>query len=292
MKVLYESLDLWSIVDKGISQPVNPFAQQENDLKELERKDKKALFLIYQSVDDPIFERISGSKSSKEAWDALHNTYRGQDRVKVVRLQTLRCEFDGLRMKESETIEEFYNRVISLINQMRLNGEDIEEKRVVQKILRSLIRKFEYVVVAVEESKDLSVLSLENLLGILQSHEFRMRNFDDDSTEKAFQVSSKLKGKEHAKPLAEIQCFYCHKFGHIMKYCKKRKEDESEDVNFICGNEFKKDDTMFMAIEELESFFDNGWCKDGVCDDLVKENKKLCKLHGKLKEIDDDDNDA
>ena len=95
MKVLYESLDLWSIVDKGISQPKTPTAQQENDLKELEKKGKNALFMIYQSVDDPIFERISGSKYSKEAWDALHNTYRGQDRVKVVCLQTLWCEFDG-----------------------------------------------------------------------------------------------------------------------------------------------------------------------------------------------------
>ena len=104
MKVLYESLDLWSIVDKGIYQPQNPTAQQEKDLKELEKKDKKVLFMIYQSIDDPIFERISGSKSSKEAQDALHNTYKGQDRVKLVRLQTLQCEFDGLIMKESEIL--------------------------------------------------------------------------------------------------------------------------------------------------------------------------------------------
>ena len=101
----------------------------------------------------------------------LHRTYRGEDKVKIVRLQTLRCEFDNIKTKESESVEDFYDRVILLLNQMRLNGEAIEDKRVVEKILLSLTRKFEYVVVAIEESKDLSTLSLENLLGILQSHE-------------------------------------------------------------------------------------------------------------------------
>lgn len=114
-------------------------------------------------------------------------------------------------------------------------------------------------VVAVDASMDLSALSLENLLGILQSHEFCMQNFDDRPAEQAFhsQVSTKAKGKEHAKSLVETQCFYCHKFLNTMKYCKKRMEDENEDVNFICGNEVKEDDKMFMAIEELEILVDD-----------------------------------
>lgn len=51
----------------------------------------------------------------------LYKTYRRGDRVKVMRLQNPRCEFDNLKMKESETIEEYYNKVIVLLNQIRLN---------------------------------------------------------------------------------------------------------------------------------------------------------------------------
>ena len=179
------------------------------------------MFLIYQTVDENIFERISSSNTSKEAWDALYKTYRGEDKVKAVRLQTLRCEFDNLKMKESETVEDFYNRVITMVNQMRLNGESLDDKRVVEKILRSLTRKFEYIVVAAEESKDVSTLSLENLLGTLQSHESRLRQFDDTSSlERAFhsRVTSKKnygegssKGRVQRMPLSETQCYYCHK---------------------------------------------------------------------------------
>ncbi|KAL4582178.1 hypothetical protein LXL04_006720 [Taraxacum kok-saghyz] len=265
MRVMFESQDLWNLVEEGykeLVQKVGTTPEQIRHDKENKKKDRKALFLIYQTVDENIFERISSSDTSKEAWDSLYKTYRGEDKVKAVRLQTLRCEFDGLKMKESETVEDFYNRVITTVNQMRLNGESLSDKRVVEKILRSLTRKFEYIVVAIEESKDILTLSLEILLGTLQSHELCPRQFDDTSSiEKAFHcrvtpkedyVEGSSKGRDQRKPLSETQCFYCHKYGHTMKYCKKRKADEGEDANFICEKEAKEGETMLMAMEELD----------------------------------------
>ncbi|XP_024984146.1 uncharacterized protein LOC112520048 [Cynara cardunculus var. scolymus] len=191
MKVMFEFQDLWGIIESGVVEPENPIAltsQQTIDLNEYKKKDKKAMFLIYQTVDENIFEMISACETAKDAWEMRFKAYRGEEKVKTVRLQTLRCEFDSLKMKDTESVEEFYTRVIVLLNQMRLNGESISDRRVVEKILRSLTRKFEYVVVAIEESKDLSTLSLETLLGTLQSHELRMRQFDTNTLEHAFQT--------------------------------------------------------------------------------------------------------
>jgi transcriptional regulator with GAF, ATPase, and Fis domain len=112
----------------------------------------------------------------------------------MVRLQTLRSEFDSLKMKESETIEAFFNRVFSIVNQMRVNGEKLEDQRVVEKILRSLTRKFEHIVVAIEESKDLSTLSIDSLMGSLQSHELRIKQFDSPPIEQAFQTQLAIRG--------------------------------------------------------------------------------------------------
>ena len=85
----------------------------------------------------------------------------------MVRLQTLRSEFDTVKMKNSESIEDYFNRVISIVNQLKVNSEKIEDQRTVKKILRSLTRKFESIVVAIEKSKDLSTLSVKSLLGSL-----------------------------------------------------------------------------------------------------------------------------
>ncbi|KAL4584215.1 hypothetical protein LXL04_008807 [Taraxacum kok-saghyz] len=110
MRALFQSLDLWDVMEEGIEEPENEVSDREiKEYAAKRKKDKKALFLIYQAVDETIFERISQSNSSKEAWDMLYNTYKGEDRIKIVGLQTLRCEFDGLKMKEGESIEEFYS---------------------------------------------------------------------------------------------------------------------------------------------------------------------------------------
>lgn len=282
LKVLFESQDLWGIVENGINESAN---------QESKKMDRKALFIIYQVVDEVIFERISSSTSSKEAWDMLYRTYRGEDRVKIVRLQTLRCEFDNIKMKETESVEDFYNRVILLLNQMRLNGETIEDKRVVEKILRSLTGKFEYIVVAIEESKDLASLSLKNLLGILQSYELRMRNFDDTSSmEQAFhsRVQSKISSNDNdegpstkrrmqPRPFCEIQCYYCHKYGHTLKHCKKKQEDDQNiDAKLMKEDESKETENMFMTFETDDLVKNDMW-KDltGNDDLIVAVNKAI-----------------
>ena len=51
----------------------------------------------------------------------------------------------------------------------------MEDIRVMEKLLRSLTSKFEHVVAAIEESKNLEEISIEELLRSLQVHEQRMQ---------------------------------------------------------------------------------------------------------------------
>ena len=53
-------------------------------------------------------------------------------------------------MKESETIDQFMTKVMAMVNQLRINGEDIKYEKVVQKVLRIPTKKFGMVVVAIE----------------------------------------------------------------------------------------------------------------------------------------------
>ena len=60
-----------------------------------------------------------------------------------------------------------------MANQLGKNGEPMPASWVMEKILRSLIDGFESIVCAIEESKDLSVLSMEELVESLEAHEQR-----------------------------------------------------------------------------------------------------------------------
>jgi len=56
-------------------------------------------------VDDSIFSKITGVVTSKQAWDILKSAYKGNDRVKTVKPQTLWMQFETLRMTESEDVD-------------------------------------------------------------------------------------------------------------------------------------------------------------------------------------------
>ncbi|KAJ0972576.1 hypothetical protein J5N97_020535 [Dioscorea zingiberensis] len=187
MKALLGSQDLWELVTDGYEEPTTEqeaayTREQKNTLKEQRKKDKKALFFLYQGVDEATFEKISEAQSSKEAWEILITFFKGVDRVRKVRLQTLRAEFEVAHMKEGEPIADYFSRLQVIVNQLKRNGEKIEDVRVVQKILRSLTTKFEHVVVATEESKDLDTLPVEELMGSLQVHEQRMQKNNTSTT--------------------------------------------------------------------------------------------------------------
>jgi len=68
-------------------------------------------------------------------------------------------------MKENEGVTEFISRVETMANQLGKNWESLPANQVVEKILRSLTIDFDNIVCAVEESKDLSKLTVEELDG-------------------------------------------------------------------------------------------------------------------------------
>jgi gag-polypeptide of LTR copia-type len=144
----------------------------------LQKKKKKvqgALSIIHKGLDDDMFEKVANEMRAKDTWEILRNLVVGAEKVKKVQLQTLRNKFESIVMKESESIDDYFTRMLTVINQMKRPGEKIEDVRVVEKILRSLNAKFNHVVVAIEESKDIDSMTVDELNGSLVAHEKRMK---------------------------------------------------------------------------------------------------------------------
>lgn len=78
-------------------------------------------------------------------------------------LNSLRRDFEVLEMKDTETITEYFARVMTVANNMRSNGEEMSDSKVVQKILRTLTDVFTYVVVSIEVSNDTEKMSIDEL---------------------------------------------------------------------------------------------------------------------------------
>ncbi|XP_071713154.1 uncharacterized protein [Rutidosis leptorrhynchoides] len=147
MKALLGAQDVWEIVTKGCEEQSETQlgamnAQQMKAYKDERKKDNVALLFLFQSVEESGFEKIAGAKIAKEAWDMLEKTFKGADRVKQVRLQTLRGELEAMKMKDTEGVSEYITRVQTVANQLKRNGETLTDSRIIEKILRSLTENF------------------------------------------------------------------------------------------------------------------------------------------------------
>ncbi|KAK2435242.1 hypothetical protein QL285_020317 [Trifolium repens] len=199
MKVVFGYQDVMDQVTNGVV----PITESSTDAekgthKELKKKDFKALFIIHQSVSPNIFEKVSDSQSSKEAWDVLSAAYGGDEKVKKVRLQTHKRQYKLIQMEEKETVSDFFTRISKLVNAIKSCGEVVSTQNIVEKILRSLSPRFDHIVVAIEESKDLASMKVDELQGSLEAHEQRMdeRNSDKTKKEVALQAQQSSKDKK------------------------------------------------------------------------------------------------
>ena len=73
--------------------------------------DAKALFILQTWINISNFPKIAECGKAHDAWDTLEKVYKGFVKVKVVKLQMLRREFESLSMKENESVECFTTRV-------------------------------------------------------------------------------------------------------------------------------------------------------------------------------------
>ena len=114
-------------------------------------------------------------KTAKQVWDNLKTRYLGADRVKKARLQTLKSEFDALRMKDGESIDEFAGKLRGIATHYSNLGTTLENAALVRKLLNSVPEKFFPVIAGIKQFYDIDTMPLEEAIGSLKAYEERVR---------------------------------------------------------------------------------------------------------------------
>ncbi|KAI5328021.1 hypothetical protein L3X38_027417 [Prunus dulcis] len=117
-------------------------------------KNAKALSLIQGALTDEFFPRIRYEKTAKGAWEILRT------------------------------------RFFETVNNLKSLGKDVTEKRIVQKLLMSLCRRYKSIVSIIEETRDLDTIRVEEILASVKVYDKREDLHDEKDklagTEKAF----------------------------------------------------------------------------------------------------------
>lgn len=237
MENLLRSKEYWVAVESGYSEPKSKdgmTAAQITDLEEMKLKDLKAKNYLFQSIDKSILKTITKKETSKQLWDSMKLKSQGNDRVKRAQLNRLRRDFEVLAMKQGESITDYFGRVMTVANDMKNYGEKgVDDVKIVEKILRTLTDKWNYIVCSIEEAKDIDQLSVDALQSSLQVHEqkFKTGGEDEHALKVTHEESYGRRGRGRAvfrggrgqgrgrghQPWSKetVECYKCHKLGHF-----------------------------------------------------------------------------
>ncbi|GKB97420.1 hypothetical protein Tco_0983557 [Tanacetum coccineum] len=182
-----KDLDLWHVITYGDFPPIqyNPetkkdetvsFDKQNDDLKKKLAKNNEAKMVIYNALPRKEYERIFMCKTAKEIWDTLLITHQGNSQVKDNKIDLLVQQYEQFTIPEEESIDNAFARFNTIITSLKALDEGFSSKNYVRKFLRALHPKWRAKVTAIEESKDLTSLSLDELIGNLKVYEVIIKN--------------------------------------------------------------------------------------------------------------------
>ncbi|GJU42258.1 zf-CCHC domain-containing protein [Tanacetum coccineum] len=230
-----KDLDLWHVITNGDFQPiiqnpetkldeVVPFEKQTDDLKRRLAKNNEAKMVIYNALPRKEYERIFMCNTAKEIWKTLLITHQGNSQVKDNKIDLLVQQYEQFVISEDESIDSAFARFNTIITSLKVLDEGYSSKNYVRKFLRALHPKWRAKVTTIEESKDLTSLSLDELIKNLKVYEMIIKK-----------DSEIVKAKVERKSLA----------------LKAKKESSDEECSTF-GSEHKE---YAMAVRDFKNFF-------------------------------------
>ncbi|GJS70555.1 zf-CCHC domain-containing protein [Tanacetum coccineum] len=151
-------------------------------------------------------------------------TVLGNNQVKDNKIDLLVQQYEQFVIFEDESIDSAFARFNTIITSLKALDEGYSSQNYVRKFLRDLHPKWRAKVTAIEESKDLTSLSLDELIGNLKVHEMIIKK-----------DSEIVKAKVERKSLT----------------LKAKKESSDEE----CSTSGSEDEEYAMAVRDFKKFF-------------------------------------
>ncbi|XP_074318518.1 uncharacterized protein LOC141655331 [Silene latifolia] len=208
------------------------------------------------------FDRFSSCTTAKEIWDGLELAYEGTAIVKKNRIDLLIQKY--VSMDPNETLDSMSTRFLSIINELKNLGRTFPTEDIARKVLRSLTKKWRPKVTVMEECRDLTNLSYQELIGALMAHELTL---NADETEPSTRKSMALASENNESDLEDETVLFAKRF---------RKNF----FNFKQNKTFNNNKSSNKKSSDSKNSFANRGCfKCDTEDDEESEDEEVANLY-------------
>ncbi|KAD3066473.1 hypothetical protein E3N88_34353 [Mikania micrantha] len=183
MEAVMDAQGLWDAVEPPLGIAID------------EKKSKLARAFIFQAIPEEILLQVAKKKTAREVWESLKLRYLGADRVQKALLHTLKSEFEALRMKETETIDEYAGKLSRMISRHSSLGEVLEDAKLVRKLFDTVPDQFLQLVASMEQYSDIDTMPFEEAIGRWKAYEDRLKLRQSSSGGENMLLLSKTEGR-------------------------------------------------------------------------------------------------
>jgi hypothetical protein len=132
---------IWDIVEYGAQVPSPGDEGYDSDeVAQIKHFDSQATTILLASLCRVEYNKVQGLKSAKEIWDVLKTAHEGDEVTKITKRETIEGEHGRFILNQGEERQAMYNRLKTLVNQVRnLGSTKWDDHKMVKVILRSLV---------------------------------------------------------------------------------------------------------------------------------------------------------
>ncbi|GJU94259.1 hypothetical protein Tco_1319015 [Tanacetum coccineum] len=243
--------------------------------------------------------------TAKEIWKTLLITHQGNSQVKDNKIDLLVQQYEQFIISEDESIDSAFARFNTIITSLKDLDEGYSCKNYVRKFLRALHPKWRAKVTAIEMSKELTSLSLDELIGNLKVHEMIIKKDFEIVKAKVERKSIALKAKKESGDeecsTSGSQDEECGNPNHLIRECPKPPKDKNQRA-FVGDSwsdsgeeddEKVKNETCLVAPASSEiclgvNLEPDEWIKDSGCSKHMTGNQNLFSSYKAYSGVDDD----
>ena len=136
-------------------------------------------------------------------------------------------------MKEEESIQDFHMNILDMDKSFDALGEKMSEDKLVRKILRSLPKRFDMKVTAIEEAQDISTMKVDELIGSLQNHEIIINNRVEKKNKNlafASNTEESQLGLEEDEELYDSVVLLGRQFNRVLRQVGRRTRPNGQNI--------------------------------------------------------------
>jgi hypothetical protein len=165
------------IVEFGAQEPsVGDEGYDSDEVAQIRHFNSQATTILLASLSREEYNKVQGLKSAKEIWDVLKTTHEGDEVTKITKRETIEGELGRFMLHQGEEPQAMYNRLKTLVNQVRnLGSTKWDDHEVVKVILRSLVFLNPTQVQLIRGDPRYKLMSPEEVIGKFVSFELMIK---------------------------------------------------------------------------------------------------------------------